>query len=66
LAAAGVIAYLGHHYDDDSEHLRTSLQRLTQTATTREGLAQASIALVDGLGVERVTQAMHTLERSIP
>nr|WP_242518808.1 UDP-2,4-diacetamido-2,4,6-trideoxy-beta-L-altropyranose hydrolase [Halochromatium roseum] len=58
LAAAGVIAYLGHQDSVTTERLRDAIQTLRNDAQQRQRLSAVSAACVDGSGARRVNLAM--------
>ncbi|MBK5931288.1 UDP-2,4-diacetamido-2,4,6-trideoxy-beta-L-altropyranose hydrolase [Halochromatium salexigens] len=58
LAAAGVIAYLGHQDVVTVERLRDAVQTLRNDAQQRQRLSAVSAACVDGNGARRVSLAM--------
>lgn len=58
LAAAGVIAYLGHQDGMTTERLRDAIQTLLDDAQQRQRLSAAGAALVYGSGARRASLAM--------
>jgi UDP-2,4-diacetamido-2,4,6-trideoxy-beta-L-altropyranose hydrolase len=58
LAAAGVIAYLGHWDQVTVATLRQALASLTAEPTSLQALSSAGLALVDGHGARRVVAAL--------
>jgi UDP-2,4-diacetamido-2,4,6-trideoxy-beta-L-altropyranose hydrolase len=58
LAAANIIDYLGRHKDVEIEDISRAIKQLVNDTARRQRLTKKSSALVDGLGVQRVVDAM--------
>lgn len=58
LAAANIIEYLGHYKDVVTEDITRAIKQLVNDSARCQRLAKKSSALVDGLGAQRVVDAM--------
>ncbi len=58
LDSAGVITYLGPQETVSVEQIRSALQTLLEDSTRRQSMSEQSRLLVDGLGAERVCEAI--------
>ena len=65
LAAADIIDYLGHHKDVENEGITRAISRLANDPIRRQKLTKNSTALVDGVGVQRVVDAMRHGHREV-
>lgn len=65
LATANIIDYLGHHKDVEIDDIVRATTQLVNDSVRRQRLTENSSALVDGLGVQRVVDAMLQEHREV-
>ena len=65
LAADNIIDYLGHHKDVEIEDISRAIKQLVNDTARRQRLTKKSSALVDGLGVQRMVDAMLQEHREV-
>lgn len=65
LATANIIDYLGHYEDVRAADITRGISRLVNDPVKRQKLAKSSSTLVDGLGIQRVVNAVFQEHREV-